>query len=486
MELKIEYLPVGALTPYENNTRRHAPDDIEQIKDSIEADGFNDPIGIWGENNIIVEGHGRLIAAKEIGLETVPCIRLDHLTDTQRRDYAIRHNRTAELSAWDFGKLEEEIARLEIEGVDLSGLKFDFPGIAETEQPEIAEDEIPEPPEEPTAKRGDIWLLGRHRLMCGDSTDANDIDMVLDGNFMRMTVTSPPYGVGKDYEEKGIDPWRQTIKGVIDAIKGKTLIICWNICDLFSTGTQFTEPTGAYSIQMMAEAGYGMLYNRIWKKPGGNFAGNNPYYTVTTKPVQDYEYLYAFAETDADRHLDALKAYLFEQAEKASITNDVVKSLGGPGYMCGHWFSNHQWAFIDESNYRRMSDYCSNNSIPAFQRDYSELKEEYLRNTIFSHNLTDDDFSDWGIYGVWEFNTVHERLGGHAAAFPVELPARYIKIHSYDNDMVLDPFGGTGTTLIACEELNRQCFMMERDPHYCDVIIQRWENLTGKTAVKLN
>ena len=126
MKLQIEYLPVGALTPYENNTRRHAPEDVEQIKASIEADGFNDPIGIWGEKNIIVEGHGRLIAAKEMGLEKVPVIRLDHLTDTQRRDYAIRHNRTAELSAWDFGKLEEEIARLEIEGVDLSGLGFDL------------------------------------------------------------------------------------------------------------------------------------------------------------------------------------------------------------------------------------------------------------------------------------------------------------------------------------------------------------------------
>lgn len=124
--LKIVYLSPDELTPYENNTRRHNPEDIEQIKDSICKDGFNDPIGIWGKDNVIVEGHGRLLAAKEIGLDKVPCIRLDHLTDTQRRDYAIRHNRTAELSAWDFGKLEEEIARLEIEGVDLSGLKFDF------------------------------------------------------------------------------------------------------------------------------------------------------------------------------------------------------------------------------------------------------------------------------------------------------------------------------------------------------------------------
>lgn len=127
------YLSPDELTPYENNTRRHNPEDIEQIKDSICKDGFNDPIGVWGEENVIVEGHGRLLAAKEIGLDKVPCIRLDHMTDTQRRDYAIRHNRTAELSAWDFGKLEEEIARLEIEGVDLSGLNFDI-DIADTDR----------------------------------------------------------------------------------------------------------------------------------------------------------------------------------------------------------------------------------------------------------------------------------------------------------------------------------------------------------------
>lgn len=126
MKLEIVYLDPHELTPYENNTRKHTLEDIDQIKESIQADGFNDPIGIWGEKNLIVEGHGRQIAALEMGLDKVPCIRLDHLTETQRRDYAIRHNRTAELSGWDFGKLEEEIAALEIEGVDLSGLKFDL------------------------------------------------------------------------------------------------------------------------------------------------------------------------------------------------------------------------------------------------------------------------------------------------------------------------------------------------------------------------
>ena len=124
MKLEIVYLPPGDLTPYEGNARRHNPDDIEQIKESIRQNGFSDPIGIWGEQNIIVEGHGRQIAALEMGLDEVPCIRLDHMTDDQRRDYAIRHNRTAELSSWDFGKLEEELAQLEIVGHDFSGLNF--------------------------------------------------------------------------------------------------------------------------------------------------------------------------------------------------------------------------------------------------------------------------------------------------------------------------------------------------------------------------
>jgi len=126
MELKIVYLSPDELTPYENNTRKHSPYDIDGIKESIRRVGFRDPIGIWGKDNLIVEGHGRQIAALEMGLDKVPCIRLDDMTENQRKEYAIRHNRSAEMSEWDFSKLEEEIARLEIEGVDLSGMEFDF------------------------------------------------------------------------------------------------------------------------------------------------------------------------------------------------------------------------------------------------------------------------------------------------------------------------------------------------------------------------
>lgn len=129
-ELKIVYLKPEELTPYENNTRKHNPDDIDGIKKSILDTGFNDPIGIWGDKNLIVEGHGRQIAALELGLEKVPCIRLDHMTEAQRKEYAIRHNRSAEMSAWDFTALEEELAALEIEGVDMKDLNFTFEGMA--------------------------------------------------------------------------------------------------------------------------------------------------------------------------------------------------------------------------------------------------------------------------------------------------------------------------------------------------------------------
>lgn len=138
-KLQIVYLPPGDLKPYEKNARKHAPDDIEAIKKSILEDGFNDPIGIWGEKNVIVEGHGRQIAATELGLDEVPCIRLDHLSDKQRREYMIRHNRTAELSAWDFATLEEECAKLAIEGQDFPELNFSF----NVENPKIDDKEIP-------------------------------------------------------------------------------------------------------------------------------------------------------------------------------------------------------------------------------------------------------------------------------------------------------------------------------------------------------
>jgi hypothetical protein len=171
MELQIVYLSPNELTPYEGNARKHGPLDIEQIKESIRVDGFNDPIGIWGDSNLIVEGHGRQIAAIEMGLDKVPCIRLDHLTDTQRRDYALRHNRTAELSAWDDMKRQMEVAALELEGLDLSGLEW------ETQEQEEQTD-------------ADGWT-GDERERTLNALNLNDYDPYRTDGFYNMPTLRP-------------------------------------------------------------------------------------------------------------------------------------------------------------------------------------------------------------------------------------------------------------------------------------------------------
>lgn len=195
-ELKIEYLPTSALKPYEKNARKHKKLDVDNIAKSIEKYGMNDAIGIWGKDNIIVEGHGRLEACKKLGIDTVPVVRLDHLTDEQRREYAIAHNATAELSEWDLDILGEELAE-----IDLSGFDFDF-GIEVSEENEIVEDEAPEIDDqsESISKLGDIWQLGRHRLMCGDSTKPDDVQKLMGGQMADMLLTDPPYNVA--YEGK--------------------------------------------------------------------------------------------------------------------------------------------------------------------------------------------------------------------------------------------------------------------------------------------
>ena len=176
--LKIEYLPVEQLTPYEKNTRKHQKLDVDNIARSIEKYGMNDAIGIWGDKNIIVEGHGRLMACKKLGIKTVPVVRLDHLTDEQRREYAIAHNATAELSMWESINLQSELDEL-----DLSAFDFNFPLIAE-EEPEAEEDDFDvdaATPEEPKTKCGQVYQLGRHRVMCGDSTSVSDVQKLTGG-----------------------------------------------------------------------------------------------------------------------------------------------------------------------------------------------------------------------------------------------------------------------------------------------------------------
>ena len=473
--MEIITLPIESLTMHKGNAKLHPQEQIDQIKESIKLYGFNDPIGVWGKNNTIVEGHGRYMAAKEMGIDEVPCVRLDHLSDKQRREYMLVHNQTTMNSGWDFDLLTDEL-----DGLDFDGFDFGFDLDTDDAPGEAVEDDYDaEPPVEPKAKIGDIYQLGRHRLMSKD-----DFAKLMGDTKARLCVTSPPYGVGKEYEEKGIEPWRDTISSVIDNIKDYALIVCWNIADLLSTGTQFTEPTSMFSTEEFFKAGYGMMYTRIWKKKGASFSVN-PYHTVTLKPVQDYEWILCYARLNYQDDFKGIIEYLADEAKKANLSNEILKKVTGAGFMYGHWFTAHQWAMVDEDNYKKIQSYCREKGIKAFEKDYLEIRKEYDVRNIFQHTLSKNDFSEWGMWGIWEIGAADTKLG-HPAPYPVELPSRCIKMHTREDDIVLEPFCGSGTTIIAAEQLNRVCYAMEYDPRYVDIIIDRWEKFTGEKAVKLN
>lgn len=193
MKLKIEYVDINSIKPYEKNAKLHPEEQIEQIKKSIEQFGMDDPIGIWKDE--IVEGHGRLIACKELGMTEVPIIRLDHLTDEERKAYTLAHNKLTMNSDFDIDILNDEL--MNFDTIDMSDFGFDLDFDVE-EETEIIEDEVPEVPEEPKSKLGDIYQLGNHRLMCGDSTKKEDIEKLMNNKKANVVYTDPPYGMNLD------------------------------------------------------------------------------------------------------------------------------------------------------------------------------------------------------------------------------------------------------------------------------------------------
>ena len=371
MELKIEYLPIKALKPYEKNTRKHQKKDVDNIAKSIEKYGMLDPIGIW-KGNIIIEGHGRMMACKQLGMTEVPCVRLDHLTDEQRREYAIAHNATAELSMWDLDILPDELADLDLDDFD-----FDFGIEDEEEETEIVEDEAPEVDEdtEPIAKLGDIWQLGRHRLMCGDSTDKSTVELLMDGKKADMVFTDPPYGMNLDTDYSKMPGTKTHYRKVIGDEKE---------FDMTKVFENIKSP-----VWYVWGADY--LYKTI-----PNF--DEGVYIVWSKRMSDEE----------------------------------NKVFGSAYELC--------WTF-------------------------PKRKKEV-----------------WFVRGI---NQSSERLGEHPTQKPTELCIRALKQNENAKNIV-DFFGGSGSTLIACENYGRTCYMMELDPKYCDVIIKRWETLTGEKAVLIN
>ena len=377
-EIKVEYVSIDKIKPYQRNARKHDSKSIEVIANSISEFGMADPIAVWGKENIVIEGHGRLLALKQLGYDKAPIIHLDYLTDEQRRAYTLAHNKTAEFSEWDMELLTDEAES--IFNIDLSDFGFDL-SEDEEEETEVIEDEVPEEVE-PVAKQGDIWQLGRHRLMCGNSLEQSDIDKLLNGNKCELTFTDPPYQL--DTQGGGILKKANSMKQIKE------------------NGVNNFDPS-----------------KLILQSDTNIYCHNKP----------------------------LIKAYI-ELAEENKQPYDLCfyKKIGTVPNYKGHL----------------MTD-CEYIAVIGKQDPNKGLQKEMYSKCYIGKKDSDNELS---------------------YSKPVELCAKYIKLYAKEN--VLDLFGGSGSTLIACEQLNRNCYMMELDPHYVDVIIARWEKFTGQKAVLLN
>lgn len=395
---KIEPWPITRLIPYARNARTHSPEQVAQIAASIAEFGFTNPI-LAGSDGVIVAGHGRLAAAQKLGLAVVPVVVLDHLTPTQRRALIIADNRIAENAGWDDALLRIEMADLQDADFDLSLTGFDADALAELMAGEETEgegqtddDAVPDVAETPVSRPGDVWLLGGHRLLCGDATVAQSYERLLQGVPVDMVFTDPPYNV--NYANSAKDKMRGKDRAILND----------NLGD------------GFYDFLLAA------LTPTIAHCRGGIYVAMS------------------------SSELDALQA--------------AFRAAGGK------WSTFIIWA---------------KNTFTLGRADYQRQYEPILYGWpegAQRHWCGDRDQGD-----VWNIKKP-QKNDLHPTMKPVELVERAIRNSSRPGNTVLDPFGGSGTTLIAAEKSGRLARLIELDPKYVDVIVRRWQDWTGKQATR--
>ena len=398
-------LPVPEVRPYEKNPRKNA-EAVKYVKASIEKFGFKQPI-IVDSNRVIIAGHTRLEAAKSLGMAEVPCIVADDLTDAQVKALRLADNKVAEFSEWEMNLLGEELGELaEISDIDMGDFGFDlseFNNIGlDDEETEVVEDEVQEEVE-PVCKKGEIWLLGEHRLMCGDSTDAEDVAKLMNGERAVMTFSDAPYNV----DFKG-SMSNTTVNGVMVKHKGAN-----------------TRHEAIHNDKMDKDDFFAFMM-KILENIKANVTG---------------AWYLSFSSVNLEELLNPLRASGMDW--KSIII----------------WMKNQATL--------SMKDYKSRYEPIV----YGRFNDAWYGNRGFEED-------------IWEYQrTLKNDL--HPTMKPVPLIGKMVTDGSKEGEIVLDLFGGSGSTMIACEQLGRKCRMMELDPHYCDVIIARWEKLTGQKAVKL-
>ncbi len=417
--MQIIYKHIDELIPYENNPR-HNDQAVDAVAASIKEFGFRNPI-IIDKNNVIVAGHTRQKAAKQLGLTEVPCVMADDLTDEQIRAFRIADNKTTEIAEWNFDLLRDELAALEDMFTGFDSQEIDDL-LAEALEP-LEDDYEVELPTEPRAKLGDIYQLGEHRLMCGDSTKAEDVAILMDNKTAALLFTSPPYADIRDYGgDKDLST--ENLSGFIAAYQDYAEYQCVNL----GIKRHEHEIVRYWDIYISAaeKAGYKLMAWNVWDKLMAGSVGQQSAFF----PVR-HEWIFVFGTEWKDINLTWEKK---------------------PGSI--------------NTSRRRVVRQKDGTTKTSTRGDTSQPHKKMESVVHISPELG-------------------EIRSQHPATYPVELPAEYIKAMTKVNDITIDPFGGSGTTLIACEQLNRKCYMMELDPAYIDVIIDRWETYTGQEAVKL-
>lgn len=423
--MDIKNIAISEIKPYKNNPRIN-DNAVDAVAASISEFGFRVPLVI-DKNNTIVCGHTRYKAAKKLGLTTVPAVIADDLTSAQVKAFRLADNKVAELSSWDDELLKIELNDLS-DIIDLNMADFGFE-LDENQQPdEVVEDDCDiTPPAEPKAKLGDIYQLGDHYLMCGDSTKLSDVRALTNGTMVDLLLTDPPYNVAYQGKNKN----KLTIKN--DDMDDNSFHDFLSAA--FSAANDVMKPGAAYYIWHADSEGYNF---RSAAKLTGWKLRQCLIWVKNTIVLgrQDYQ----------GKHESCL--------------------YGWKGGASHHWYGGR----------RERTTVTSCDIMELQNKNKKELLqwiEEYLAN---------GDAVDTSILYEKKPTASHE----HPTMKPIKLLARQVKNSTAKGDSVLDPFGGSGTTLMACEQLDRRCYMMEYDPRFVDVIINRWEQFTGKCVEKIN
>ena len=426
--MQIQKVNAARLNPAAYNPRRDlkpGDKDYEKLKRSIEEFGFVEPV-VWNEaTGNVVGGHQRLKVLLDMGETEIDCV-VVNLGPEQEKALNLALNRIQ--GGWDETKLAEVMADLDASAFDVSLTGFDAEEVDalmnKFYSAEAAEDNFDrekaaaeiEAAGGPVTQPGDLWELGNHRLYCGDPAQAESFDFLMGAEQAACAMTAPPAISTAEYKKDGLAPWLDRMAAVVANLCRYAPVICWNIDDLFSTGSQYVEPTGFFSMKLFADYNFRPLWIRVWKKQGA-LARVGSTHQNSTRPQRQFEYVAAFAGEEAEE---------INQPEVSWVSA----------------FAAHNYRFVKR--------------------------------------LTKEERRKWGYAGVWEMDASQTADG--AAQLPVELPWRCMKMHSDPGTVILDPFCGGGTTLIAAEQSGRRCFAMDSDPAACDLAVMRWEQFTGEKA----